>query len=203
MSSCVFNITTTGYQSEEVLVDKWLRLATEAEIVHEYEIAEKYHQERLVHGDPSSGSAGDELPTVWGDFARYYLRMRDAIKAEQALKEAIAIDFSHTPSLVAYGLLLLCRKREKEAEVFLQAAVDVDLTSATPWACLSLYYERLLLSSAEPEEQHSTTERWAKYTHQQALRAMAGDAVTRSESEPATLNGSSDSFEMYKLYVFY
>eukprot|EP01060_Flectonema_neradi_P029904 TRINITY_DN4246_c0_g1_i1.p1 TRINITY_DN4246_c0_g1~~TRINITY_DN4246_c0_g1_i1.p1 ORF type:complete len:1038 (+),score=251.97 TRINITY_DN4246_c0_g1_i1:61-3174(+) len=190
-----------AYRSDEGHVDKWLRLATEAEIVQEYEIAERYHQERLVHGDPSSGNV-DELPTVWVDFAKYYLRMRDAVKAEQALKEAIAIDFTHIPSLVAYGLLLLCRKREKEAEVFLQAAVDVDLKSPVPWACLSLYYERLLLSPAESEELHPTFARWAKYTQQQALRALDGETVTRTEDEPTPAGGVvTGAVEMYKLIV--
>eukprot|EP01064_Diplonema_japonicum_P008115 TRINITY_DN15642_c0_g1_i1.p1 TRINITY_DN15642_c0_g1~~TRINITY_DN15642_c0_g1_i1.p1 ORF type:complete len:997 (+),score=289.63 TRINITY_DN15642_c0_g1_i1:52-2991(+) len=162
--------------------DKWLRLALEAEVVQEYEMAERYHQERLVHGPVADET--EEVPLAWIDYAKFCLRVRDTVKAEQAFKEAISIDISHVPSLLGYGLLLLSTDRPKEAEVFFQAAVDSALTSPLPWACLCLYFEKMALSTGETPEIANNHKKWAKYSRVQAVRALAGAAVTRAEEEP-------------------
>eukprot|EP01063_Lacrimia_lanifica_P041920 TRINITY_DN988_c1_g1_i1.p1 TRINITY_DN988_c1_g1~~TRINITY_DN988_c1_g1_i1.p1 ORF type:complete len:1047 (+),score=485.28 TRINITY_DN988_c1_g1_i1:99-3239(+) len=143
-------LSQPSYVPDEDKSEKWLRLAREAELVQEFSMAERYHQERLVNG-PSEGEADKaELPEVWGEYARYCLRVRNTAKAEQAFKEAIAIDMTHVPSLIAFGLFLLASDRHSEAEVFLQAAVDADVGAFLPWACLVLFYDRMASSCLAP-----------------------------------------------------
>merc|ERR1711916_292766 len=90
-------------------VDRWRRLAQEAEVMQEYGVAARYHQERLVQCRNKSGEA--ELPDVWCEYAEFCLRVRDTLKAEQGYREALAIDMGHLPSLIGYGALLLSRQR--------------------------------------------------------------------------------------------
>lgn len=151
-------------------VDRWRRLAQEAEVMNEFAVAAKYHQERLVQCRNRGGD--EDLADVWCEYAEFCLRIRDALKAEQAYREALAVDMSHLPSLIGYGTLLLARNRFKEAEVFLQSAVDIDGNSIT-WACLALYYDALFLTLSDlPDEEHrrTTCVRESKYAITQAAR---------------------------------
>jgi tetratricopeptide (TPR) repeat protein len=161
-------------------VERWRRLAMEAEVMHEYAIAARYHQERLVQCRNKHGEA--ELPDVWCEYAEFCLRVRDALKAEQGYREALAIDMAHLPSLVGYGALLLARQRFREAEVFLQSAVDIDGNAIT-WGCLALYHDMLLLSIADsPHEETRRTvcRRESKYAMTQAIRTN-GDNSSPAE----------------------
>lgn len=169
---------------------RWKRMAVEAEVMREYAVAAKYHQERLVQTRPTDNGAsgggganggGSELPDVWSEYAEFCLRMRDVLKAEQAYREALALDFTHLPSLVGYGLLLLARGRFSESAVFLQSAVDTAGTSVT-WGCLALYYDALLQqttgSSADDDNKRTTCKRESKYAGTQAVRTNESPQCT-------------------------
>ncbi|KAJ9446481.1 hypothetical protein DIPPA_00932 [Diplonema papillatum] len=180
-----------AFKPDEDRNDKWLRLATEAEAVQEEAMAERFHQERLVHA-PAAAGGQQESPAAWGDYARYCLRIRDGIKAEQAFKEALAIEMAHVPSLLGYGLLLLCNGRLKESEVFLQAAVDADMSSPLAWGALALYFEVALLHPAETPEQQDEHRHWGKHARTQAARASAeggGTVAAAPESLDLQLAG--------------
>jgi tetratricopeptide (TPR) repeat protein len=151
-------------------VERWRRLATEAEVMQEFAVAARFHQERLVQCRSRNGEA--DLPDVWCEYAEFCLRVRDALKAEQAYREALAIDMAHLPSLIGYGALLLGRQRFREAEVFLQSAVDLDGNAIT-WGCLALHHDMLLLSladSAHEEQRRVVCRRESKYAMTQAVR---------------------------------
>lgn len=162
-------------------VERWRRLAMEAEVMREYAVAARYHQERLVQCRNRNNET--ELPDVWCEYAEFSLRVRDALKAEQGYREALAVDMGHLPSLIGYGTLLLGRQRFREAEVYLQAAVDIDGNTIT-WGCLALYFDTLLLSLADSpheETRRAVCRRESKYAMTQAVR-VGDDACT-----PATV----------------
>ena len=178
--SGVFSRDSLGrppFEPDESKSDKWRRLAAEAEAVRDLDAAERYHQERLVQapaGDPDA-PAYEELPTIWGLYARFCLRARDVVKAEQALREAVAIDIAHAPSLVDYTLLLLAAGRLAEAEVYAQCAVDAELANPTTWMVLGLLNDlRAADADAAPEVRRGCA-KWAKYARAQAARAQKGD----------------------------
>lgn len=152
--------------------ERWKRRAMEAEVMKEYGMAAKFHQERLGATKPEF--VGEEsLPNVWAQYAEFSLRVRDVLKAEQAFREALAIDYAHLPSLLGYGTLLLSCNRFKEAEVFLQSAVDLCPSTLT-WGCVALLYDMLILSltegpsSAQKQQEYA---RESKYAITQATRS--------------------------------
>lgn len=155
---------------------RWKRLAMEAEATQEFAVAAKYHQERLVQCSPDGP---EPLTDVWCEYAEFCLRVRDVLKAEQAYREALALDFSHLPSLIGYGMLLLSRGRYKEAEVFLQSAVDISANTMT-WGCVCLYYEALLqtLGASGEETKRATYQRESKYAMSQAVRTNESQSCT-------------------------
>jgi tetratricopeptide (TPR) repeat protein len=147
---------------------KWKRLAEEAEENGDFGTAAKYHQERLVH---ESEEPGVDLQTPWYEYGEFLVRARDPAKAEQSFKEAIAIDINNLPSLIAYGLLLLSKKLYAEAEVFLQAAVDVDVEAVLPWSCLGLFMEVAGEVEQDPYRQKER-QKEAAYSYNQAKRLL-------------------------------
>jgi tetratricopeptide (TPR) repeat protein len=96
------------------------------------------------------------------------------LKAEQGFREALALDDAHVPTLLGYGALLLSCNRFKEAEVYLQSAVDL-LPSALTWGCLALLYELLILSLEDGPDaalRRAEYSRESKYSSTQASRAF-------------------------------
>ena len=156
--------------------ERWKRRALEAEVMQEYAVAAKYHQERL--GSVRPGDGDEQLPAIWTEYAEFCLRIRDTLRAEQGYREALALDFAYIPALVGYGALLLSCNRYREAEVFLQSAVDVDPSTLT-WGCLSLYYDMQLLATeddASSSEKRASYIRECKYAVGQACRGSNGDS---------------------------
>ncbi|KAL0488759.1 TTC18, partial [Acrasis kona] len=115
--------------------DKWRRLADEAEAEGNYALAVQYHQDRI------SSAQDDFNAELMYEYGMFSLRVNDLPKAEHSLREAISIDMSHTPSLRAYGCLLISKEQYKEAEVFLQSIVDLCPNDATCWGCLGLFFK--------------------------------------------------------------
>ncbi|CUG91695.1 Hypothetical protein, putative, partial [Bodo saltans] len=178
--------------------ERWKRRAMEAEVMREYGLAAKYHQERLGSVNPeaaasSNNSSDDSLPNIWTEYAEFSLRVRDALKAEQAYREALALDYAHLPSLIGYGLLLLNSNRYQEAEVFLQSAVDLQPNMLT-WGCLALLYDMKALSlpdTPQSEAQRLQFVRESKYSITQATRPSSESS---SSSSPSTEATASDAY---------
>ena len=166
-------------------VERWRRLAVEAETMREYATAAKYHQECIVH---SRGRDGDEQPDVWCDYAEFCLRVRDALKAEQAYREALAVDMGHARSLTGYGCLLLSRHRFMEAEVILQSVVTLQNDSLS-WSFLAAYYDGLLLTVPDsPEEatRRANCRRESKLAMLQAVRLASQEAETPTHASSSS-----------------
>eukprot|EP01001_Neometanema_parovale_P002515 NODE_130_length_3226_cov_46.311634_g121_i0.p1 GENE.NODE_130_length_3226_cov_46.311634_g121_i0~~NODE_130_length_3226_cov_46.311634_g121_i0.p1 ORF type:complete len:992 (+),score=263.49 NODE_130_length_3226_cov_46.311634_g121_i0:89-3064(+) len=174
---------------------RWKRLADEAEEMREFALAAKYHQERLVH--ESENPKEGEAPDVWYEYGTFALRVRDIAKAEQAFKEAIALDMNHLSSLMGYGLLLLNKKLYPEAEVFLQSAVDVNVDAVLPWSCLGLLMELTALAETDEFRQKEKNKE-AAYSYNQAKRLLAIQSQTGSR--PGTA-GSASMVEAPSLYL--
>jgi tetratricopeptide (TPR) repeat protein len=176
--------------------ERWKRRAMEAEVMREYGLAAKYHQERLGSVNPESAGASntseDSLPNIWTEYAEFSLRVRDALKAEQAYREALALDYAHLPSLIGYGLLLLNSNRYQEAEVFLQSAVDLQPNMLT-WGCLALLYDMKALSlpdTPQSETQRLQFVRESKYSITQATRPAASSSSEGSSAAPTDATAS-------------
>jgi tetratricopeptide (TPR) repeat protein len=106
--------------------------------------------------------------------------VRDALKAEQAYREALAIDPTHEGALIGYGALLLSRQRFVEAEVFLQSAVDRH-PSALSWGFVSLFFDELhrsLPDSPEEDARRTHCKREAKAALVQAMRLVGVDDLS-------------------------
>jgi Flp pilus assembly protein TadD len=71
----------------------------------------------------------------------FALRSNDLDKADECLREAIALDPEHRPSLVAYGVCLMRRDELEQAEVFIQAAVELDPANPTTSALMGLFHD--------------------------------------------------------------
>lgn len=190
------NPTQTAASTAQALdgctsAERWKRRALEAEVMHEFAIAAKYHQERL--GSVRPGEDDEALPAIWTEYAEFCLRVRDTLRAEQGYREALALDFAYVPALIGYGALLLSCNRCREAEVFLQSAVDVDPSTVT-WGALALYYDLQLLAAeddAANAEKRAVYTREVKYAVGQACRGSgAADEAALTPSDVYELVGS-------------
>ena len=155
---------------------RWRRLTQEAEVMRETSVAVRYFQERL-------GQAKDEdmLPDIWCEYAEFSLRSRDVLRAEQAFREALSLDSAHVRSLVAYGLLLVSRNRAREAEVFLQSAVDID-GSALTWGALALFWDVLRATLSDKDANAAIADVYSREGKAALAQAMSADpSVTSPE----------------------
>mmetsp|Transcript_21687 Transcript_21687/g.42608 ORF Transcript_21687/g.42608 Transcript_21687/m.42608 type:complete len:1054 (-) Transcript_21687:82-3243(-) len=125
-----------------------------------YEEAEELYQERV--GDAEKTSLMDNEqdlpvdPLVWFQYATFCLRRGQSYRAAAAecLQSALALDDQHTPSLIAYGALLLESGSAAQAETFLAQALAGDPSVqaigadffATAHGLLKLIPERLAAS---------------------------------------------------------
>lgn len=142
------------------------RYAEEAEINGAHELAARHYQERIARAPRSVD--------LWCDYAEYCLRVGDAFKAEECLREAIALDERHVSSLAAYAMLCASRGRYPEADTFMRAA----LASATPapdalLLALSALLRRLMARSREDEDDVEAI--WIQARALYAASAAPGD----------------------------
>ena len=113
--------------------DKWKRLADEAELNQNFSLAYQYHQKRISL-DPDNAE-------YWFESACFSARVDDITKSTQQFREAVSINMGHLGVLQGYGVILCEQEHFKEAEVFLEAAIDVDTESALNWALLGLLFD--------------------------------------------------------------
>eukprot|EP00899_Mesostigma_viride_P018093 jgi/Mesvir1/26285/Mv01648-RA.3 len=138
---------------------KLLRLADEYEVKMDFANAAKYHKERVL-------DASDAQP--WFDYAEFAMRVHDTGRAEECLREAIAIDPSHMPSLLAFAALLLSQGEHDKAEVFVQGAVELAPDRVLPWALMGLVYDHM-----DKEKERNNSYYQAKKLNAEAVEAGA------------------------------
>ena len=112
--------------------------ADEYEINDKLNVADKWHQERLL--------LTRRHPDVWSDYAAFCARRGRRGKAEEAYKEALQLDGEHAPSLLGLTVLTMCDEEYQRAEVYAHAATtSARASSADPaaWALLAATYEGL------------------------------------------------------------
>ncbi|XP_059835276.1 cilia- and flagella-associated protein 70 isoform X2 [Hypanus sabinus] len=107
--------------------------AKEAEAGKNFELAKKYHLERLAR-DKSN-------PDHWFDYGTFYLLLNDYVRAEECFREAIAVDQEHINSLILCGTLACMNEYYKEADNFFESARCFEPNSILAWTMHGLFYE--------------------------------------------------------------
>ncbi|XP_078274401.1 cilia- and flagella-associated protein 70 isoform X2 [Rhinoraja longicauda] len=107
--------------------------AKEAEANKNFEIANKYHLERL---------ARDKLnPEHWFDYGTFYLLLNDYVKAEECFREAIAVNQEHINGLILCGILACMNEHYEEADNFFESARCFEPNNILAWTMHGLFYE--------------------------------------------------------------
>jgi tetratricopeptide (TPR) repeat protein len=107
--------------------------ATEAEDFQDYQLAERYYQERVAGG----GHVGQ----YWYDYGVFCLLIGQLDKAEQCLKEAIALDQKMIPALLLFGMLSAIGERFDEGSEVMELATISDPSNIIAWCMRGLFYE--------------------------------------------------------------
>lgn len=111
-------------------------LADEYEVNGELDIADKWHQERLL--------ITRQIPEVWAEYGAFLARCEKFGKAEEAYKESLGCDPNHVPALVALCALMIRDEEYGRAEVYGQAVTSA-AAPADPvaWSLLAATYSAL------------------------------------------------------------
>lgn len=116
-----------------------LRLAAEAEINRDFPLASQHLNQRILI------SPFDHV--LWYEYGALCVRSGNWPKAEECLREALALDPRHIPSLLAYAVLLCCESSSFIA-VGLRCACLVPVTpSLQRTAGLQLFSQKLCAGS--------------------------------------------------------
>ncbi|XP_051877690.1 cilia- and flagella-associated protein 70 isoform X2 [Pristis pectinata] len=107
--------------------------AKEAEANKNFELASKYHLERLTR-DKSN-------PEHWFDYGTFYLLLNDYVKAEECFREAVAVDQEHINSLILCGTLACMNEHYEEADNFFESARCFEPNNILAWTMHGLFYE--------------------------------------------------------------
>jgi len=78
---------------------------------------------------------------LWYNYGSLCMRLGDIPKAEECLREALALSPGHLHSLLAYGALLMGREKTVQAEPYFAGATKYHENDCLAWAALGLYYE--------------------------------------------------------------
>ncbi|KAL8611122.1 hypothetical protein ACOMHN_064412 [Nucella lapillus] len=109
--------------------------AREAEVNHNYQLATKYYQERIIREEGN--------PDNWFDFGTFCLLINNVSKAEECFQKCISINQRHMDGLMLYGVVCTLAERNEEAETFFEAATNVDPKSIMAWTMLGLFYDAI------------------------------------------------------------
>ncbi len=121
--------------AEKLPLDKLYLFAAECEANQQYDLATAYMQD-IVCADDSSIEG-------WNAFAAFSFRMRNVPKGCECLREAVSIDPSHVPSLLAYAAVQLHLGDLDAAQAFLHGAAELDSGNSMTWVLLGLLYHML------------------------------------------------------------
>jgi len=139
-------------------VEAYVRMAEEAEINLNMTLAGKYRQECIIMKDKDA--------SLWLEYALFALRNHDQTKAEECLRESIALDSNNPRSLLAYAVLLFMSSSYEEADIFFDVVLDLEPTNAVCWAMRGLVYDQ----TNRPDD---------------ALQAYAASRRTQEDAEEA------------------
>lgn len=106
--------------------------AKEAEVTFRYDLAAKYYQERIARykGDVE----------CWLDYGVFCLSIEDTQKAEECIREVVAINQSHMKGLLLNAQMCLLHEEYEIAEELLDAVTYMYPDFVLPWTLLGLYY---------------------------------------------------------------
>jgi tetratricopeptide (TPR) repeat protein len=121
-----------GEELDKMLADE-LRLAVEAQINRNVALCESHLNKRVA--------ASPHDAQLWYDFGRMALQNGSFEKAQDCLREALAIDPRHVPALLAYGVYLCRHDRFADAESYFLGATLCDPGDVTARAMLVLFYD--------------------------------------------------------------
>ncbi|XP_052275784.1 cilia- and flagella-associated protein 70-like isoform X5 [Dreissena polymorpha] len=107
--------------------------AREAEVNGNFELATKYYQERIARNRND--------PSHWFDYGTFCLYINDITKAEECFRECVSIDQKHLQGLLLYGVVCTLLEKHEMAEMFFEAATNVQPRSILAWTMLGLYYD--------------------------------------------------------------
>ncbi|XP_041062560.1 cilia- and flagella-associated protein 70 isoform X2 [Carcharodon carcharias] len=119
---------------ESVLGSAQLKhFAKEAEMNKDFELANKYYQERLAR-DRS-------IAEHWFDYGTFHLLLNDHAKAEECFREAVAVNQEHVYSLILCGILACMNEHYEDADNFFESARSFEPSSVLAWTIQGLFYE--------------------------------------------------------------
>lgn len=127
-----------------------LRIAWECEAEGRHGRAEKLLKQRVLLAEDAaaSGNTGGRFDArVWFDIGSFYLRRGAWAKAHACLREAVASDSKHAPSLLALASLRSCQGAHSEAVVLADSAAD-SLPPTSADAATALAVQSVILEAA-------------------------------------------------------
>ena len=124
-----------GAAAEKLPLEKLYLFAAECEANQQYNLATAYMQD-IVCADDSSIEG-------WNAFAAFSFRMRNIPKGCECLREAVSIDPSHIPTLLAYAAVQLHLGDLDAAQAFLHGAAELDSGNSMTWVLLGVLYHML------------------------------------------------------------
>mmetsp|Transcript_7815 Transcript_7815/g.17957 ORF Transcript_7815/g.17957 Transcript_7815/m.17957 type:complete len:599 (+) Transcript_7815:20-1816(+) len=129
-------------QKLDTALNEDLRLASEAEMRADYSKAFMHLQKRIVTANNAASklSAANNRADLWYDLGVSNMRARDIAQAEECFREAIKLDGKHSPSLLAFGVLLCVRDKYPEAETYFNAAAKAG-NDVLSWAMSVVFFD--------------------------------------------------------------
>ncbi|XP_067912400.1 cilia- and flagella-associated protein 70 isoform X2 [Heterodontus francisci] len=107
--------------------------AKEAEMNKDFELASKYHQERLARDRNNADH--------WFDYGTFYLLLNDNVKSEECFHEAVAVNQEHIYSLIMCGILACLNEHYEGADNFFESARSFEPNNVLAWTIQGLFYE--------------------------------------------------------------
>ncbi|CAF2607832.1 unnamed protein product [Rotaria sp. Silwood2] len=145
--------------------DAQLRIfALEAESNGDYLLAAHYYKQRLAQNS-------DKL-RPWLDFAAFHLLVNDLIKAEECLKECLAIEQTNSTVSILYAVLNAILENNEVADLFFETATTEDSENVVAWTLYAIF------------QKHIGNEKNAQITLGRAEKLQR--AILKNEEEQAT-----------------
>ncbi|CAF0845464.1 unnamed protein product [Rotaria sordida] len=116
--------------------DAQLRIfALEAESNGDYLLAAHYYKQRLAQNP-------DKL-RPWLDFAAFHLLVNDLTKAEECLKECIAIEPTNSTVSILYAVLNAILENNEIADLFFETATTEDSENVIAWTLYAIFQKHI------------------------------------------------------------
>ncbi|KAH3852510.1 hypothetical protein DPMN_095020, partial [Dreissena polymorpha] len=173
--------------------------AREAEVNGNFELATKYYQERIARNRND--------PSHWFDYGTFCLYINDITKAEECFRECVSIDQKHLQGLLLYGVVCTLLEKHEMAEMFFEAATNVQPRSILAWTMLGLYYDTVQneIGAEMAYIEANKLNQQAAVATARALREeeLAKQRAERSESDTHTDNKKHRAGLRVKLWAIH